>query len=220
MFTRNYISFFKELSHNNTTDWFNAHKKDYEKDVRKPFEAFVSRLILDMNALTPEIDIVSSEAIFRINKDIRFSADKTPYKTEMSAVISKKGKKGNPCPGLYISMGAEQVTIASGLKILEKEELIEVRHHLANQSERFYAIIHEPKFRQTFGEIQGETVKRIPEEFKEAAAHHPILYHTSFLAMTKLPATEITQPDFVDKIMDLYQTTLPFAQFMREAIAS
>lgn len=83
MFTPQYISFFKELSQNNNTDWFNAHKKDYEKEVKKPFESFIARLILEMNTLTPEITISPSEAIFRINKDIRFSADKSPYKTEM-----------------------------------------------------------------------------------------------------------------------------------------
>lgn len=218
MFTSNYLSFFAQLSENNNTDWFTTYKKDYEKDVKKPFEAFISKLIFEMNALTPEITISPSEAIFRINKDIRFSADKSPYKTEMSAVISKKGKKSNPCPGLYLRLGAEEVTVAAGLKMLEKEELLEVRHHIAQHSEQLEEIIQEPKFKQAFGEIQGDKIKRIPEEFKEAATHQPLLYHSSFLAMTKLPATEITKPDFVEQIMGLYQLTLPFAKFLSEPL--
>ncbi|WP_297338202.1 DUF2461 domain-containing protein [Algoriphagus sp.] len=218
MFTSNYLSFFAQLSENNNKDWFTTHKKDYEKDVKKPFEAFISKLIFEMNTLTPEITISPSEAIFRINKDIRFSADKSPYKTEMSAVISKKGKKSNPCPGLYLSLGAEEVTVAAGLKMLEKEELLEVRHHIAQHSEQLEEIIQEPKFKQAFGEIQGDKIKRIPEEFKEAATHQPLLYHTSFLAITKLPATEITKPNFVEQIMGLYQLTLPFAKFLSEPL--
>ncbi len=71
-----------------------------------------------------------------------------------------------------------------------------------------------------FRELQGEKIKKIPGEFKEAAAVQPLMYHTTFLAMTKLPATEITKPDFVDQIIGLYQLTQPFAKFLSEPIQS
>ncbi|MFN3761212.1 MAG: DUF2461 family protein [Algoriphagus aquaeductus] len=71
-----------------------------------------------------------------------------------------------------------------------------------------------------FGEIQGEKIKKIPEEFKKEAAVQPLMYHTTFLAMIKLPATETTKPVFVDQIIGLYQLTLPLAKFLSEPFQS
>ncbi len=220
MFNPSYLSFFKDLAHNNTTEWFNANKKTYEKEVKKPFEAFVQQIIADIHQITPEILIEPKQAIFRINKDVRFSADKSPYKTEMSAVISQKGKKGNPCPGLYINLGAEKAIVASGLKMLEKEQLTEVRHHIADNLEAFESIIHNPAFQAAFGEIQGDKIKRLPEEFKATAEKQALLYNTSFLAMAELPAEEIIKPDFAEQVINLYKRTLPLAMFLKEPIAA
>lgn len=219
MFSQSYIQFFQDLAVNNNTAWFNENKKTYEKDVKKPFETFVEKIIQEIHQITPEILIEPKDAIFRINKDIRFSADKSPYKTEMSAVISKLGKKGNPCPGLYLNLGAEKVIIGSGLKFLEKQQLNEVRHHIVNNLEIFEAIIHDKNFKSAFGEVQGDKIKRLPEEFKEATERQALLFNTSFLAMAELTASEIIKPDFTEQVINLYKLTLPLAAFFKEPLA-
>jgi uncharacterized protein (TIGR02453 family) len=219
MFSSAYLQFFQELSVNNTTEWFNANKKTYETAVKKPFEAFIDKLIADMRQLTPEINIEPKDAIFRINKDIRFSADKSPYKTEMSAVISKQGKKGNPCPGLYLNLGAEKVVVAAGLKFLEKEQLKEVRYYLADRMSDFAAIVHAEEFKSVFGEVQGDKIKRLPDEFKEYAEEQPLVYNTSFLAMVEMPAEDIVQTDFYNRVLKAYQVSLPFANFFKEPLS-
>lgn len=218
MFTNSYLSFFKDLSQNNNTDWFNLNKKTYEKEGKKPFETFIEKMITEIHQITPEIMIDPKDAIFRINKDIRFSADKSPYKTEMSAVISKSGKKSNPCPGLYINLGPEKAVIAAGLKMLEKEQLKELRYHIADNSEQFESIIQNKAFKSAFGLIQGDCIKRLPEEFKEAAETQPLLYNTSFLAIAELPSSEIIKPDFSEEVIKLYKLTLPFATFLKEPL--
>lgn len=218
MFTPSYLQFFQELAANNTTEWFNAHKKTYETAVKKPFEVFIDKLISDVRQLSPEINIEPKDAIFRINKDIRFSADKSPYKTEMSAVISKQGKKGNPCPGLYLNIGAEKVVLAAGLKFLEKEQLKEVRYYLADHAKAFAAIVGTAEFKAVFGEVQGDKIKRLPDEFKEYAELQPLLFNTSFLAMVEMPASEILQSDFYDRVLNVYRISLPFTGFFREPL--
>jgi uncharacterized protein (TIGR02453 family) len=218
MFNSHYLSFFEELSKNNTTEWFNENKKTYEKEVKKPFELFVQKLIDEMQSITPEIQIDPKDAIFRINRDIRFSSDKSPYKTEMSAVISKAGKKSNPCPGLYISIGSEKAVVGSGLKMLEKDQLAEVRYHIANNTDGFDAIINDQNFSSTFGQVQGEKIKRLPEEFKAAGESQPLLYNTTFLAMTELTSSDIVNPGLLEKVVRIYKTTLPFAKFLSEPI--
>jgi uncharacterized protein (TIGR02453 family) len=218
MFSQSYIQFFQDLSVNNNTEWFNANKKTYENDVKKPFETFIAKIIDEVHQISPEILIDPKDAIFRINKDIRFSADNSPYKTEMSAVISRLGKKGNPCPGLYINLGAEKTTIASGLKMLEKQQLADIRYHIANNLEQFEAIIHNPNFKAAFGEIQGEKIKRLPEEFKEAAEKQSLLFNTSFIAMAELPATEIIKTNFEEQVINLYKLSMPFVEFFKKTL--
>lgn len=218
MFTQSYIDFFQKLSANNSTAWFNANKKTYDNEVKKPFETFVQTIIDEIHQLTPEIGIVARDAIFRINKDIRFSADKSPYKTGMSALISKAGKKANPCPGLYINLDAEKVIIGCGLKMLEKQQLYDIRYHIANNLDTFESIITQSDFKAAFGDIQGDKIKRLPAEFKAAAQKQAVLYHTSFLAIAELPAEAIMNPDFVSRVINLYNISLPFAMFLREPL--
>ena len=83
--TENYISFFKGLEENNTREWFHGHKKEYENEVKKPFLNLLDRLIPELMALDSSISPNSKDALFRINRDIRFSKDKTPYHTILKA---------------------------------------------------------------------------------------------------------------------------------------
>ncbi len=220
MFNPAYIEFFKELAANNNKEWFQQNKKTYENEVKKPFEQFISALIEEIQKRTPEISITHKEAIFRINRDVRFSADKSPYKTEMSAVISKHGKKGNPCPGLYVSLSAEKAILGFGLKMLEKQQVTDVRNHIAQHADEFEALIHSEAFKSTFGEIQGDKNKRLPEEFRDAAERQPLLYNTSFLAMAEFEPAEITKPDFIDTALQVYDTSLPMASFLNMPVSS
>ena len=106
-FTKEFNSFFADLAKNNKTEWFHANKKRYEEFVKVPFEEFVAEMISRMQKEDPEINILPKEAIFRINRDLRFSKDKKPYKEWVSAVISKFGKKDKSYPGIYFHIGTK-----------------------------------------------------------------------------------------------------------------
>ena len=101
-FTSDYLEFFKELAANNHKEWFDANRKRYETSVKEPFKAFTQHLIDELAKKEPVFkDLKASDCIFRINRDIRFSKDKTPYKTMCSAVISPNGKKSSSIHGIY-----------------------------------------------------------------------------------------------------------------------
>ncbi len=110
-FTKEYEQFFDELNNNNEREWFNANKSRYEKHVKKPFEAFVSDLILRMQQYDSACQIQPKDAIFRVNRDIRFSKDKTPYKVQMSAVVGKGGKKESSLTGVYLELGSQHLRV-------------------------------------------------------------------------------------------------------------
>ena len=113
-FSKDFLDFFKELAANNNKDWFDANRKRYDKSVKEPFKAFVADLISESQKIDPSIDIEAKDAIFRINRDIRFSKDKTPYKLDRSAIISAAGRKDHSIPGFYIALGPDKTYLGGG----------------------------------------------------------------------------------------------------------
>ena len=110
-FSPDYLEFFKELAANNHKEWFDQNRKRYESVVRDPFKTFIGQLISEMSKSDPELDIEAKDAIFRINRDIRFSKDKTPYKLYNSALISPSGRKDKNNPGIYLEFSPEKLGV-------------------------------------------------------------------------------------------------------------
>ena len=125
-FTQDYLDFFKELAAHNHKEWFDVNRKRYENVVKKPFQIFVDDLIESISKIDSEIQITSKEAIFRINRDIRFSKDKIPYKLNNSAIISKEGRVNKSYPGLYMELGPEHLSIYGGLYMPSTTEIQKV----------------------------------------------------------------------------------------------
>src|SRR5688572_23573096 len=113
-FSTDFIKFFKDLAKNNSSEWFNENRKVYEKEVKKPFATFVEEMIGRIRTHEPQVKIKAADAIMRINKDIRFSKDKTPYNTHVAANISPFGKKDKSYPGFYFQFSADGIKIVGG----------------------------------------------------------------------------------------------------------
>ncbi len=154
-FTQDFLDFFKELSQNNYKEWFHENKKRYENSVKNPFHEFVQEMIDRIRIEDPELEITPKEAIFRINRDIRFAKDKSPYKTHMAASISVGGRKRHDVPGLYFQLSPEKSFVAGGSYVLEKETLYRVRSAIAKAPDAFSKVIEEEEFKKKFGTIQG-----------------------------------------------------------------
>ena len=145
MFTVDFIDFFKELSQNNSKKWFDQNRNRYEKSVKVPFRSFVERMIEKIQADDPEVKITPTESIFRINRDIRFSKNKTPYKAQMSALISRTGKKDKGFPGVFFSMGAANIMIYGGAHSLEKDRLYSIRKYISEHLDTFSKMLADPE---------------------------------------------------------------------------
>jgi len=132
-FTQDYIKFFKELESNNNKEWFNKNKTNYIKYVDEPFKLFVNRLLEVICKLDGTIRIDASEAIFRLNRDLRFSKDKSPYKVFKSALINTNGRNKAE-PGFYLEIGATDIKISGGcFKLTPKQmKYIDNNMHLIN----------------------------------------------------------------------------------------
>jgi len=217
-FTPAFVKFFKELAKYNHKEWFDEHRKIYETEVREPFKAFVGLLIEEIRRYEPDMVIKPSDAIFRINRDIRFSKDKTPYKTHTGAHISTHGKKDSTHPGLYIQLSPESVMIASGVYMPDKTSLEDLRYFIFNHMSEFKSLYSEPAFLAHFGSIKGEKQKRLPPDLKDAATQEPLLYNKQFYYETHLPVKIITEDHLLDQIMEQYLICKPLNDFFKRIL--
>ena len=216
-FTPDFIQFFKELAANNHKDWFDENRKRYETEVKKPFATLVSDLIKEIRKDEPDLLVEPKDCIFRINRDIRFSKDKTPYKTQVSAVISPGGRKNMRMPGLYLEINPERIAIYGGLYMPDTTLLKNVRLFIADNVDAFKKAYSNKGFTDRYSEIQGEKNKRIDKQFLTAAEREPLLFNKQFYYYAHLPLKLLTTARLVPTILEYYNASSPVREFLREA---
>lgn len=219
-FDKDYISFFKNLEKNNHKEWFHENKKTYEAKVKKPFADFLAELIAAYSSLGKEITMAPKDAVMRINRDIRFSADKTPYKIHMGAMVSPYGKKDHTHPAIYLEAGAKHIRFYSGSHGLEKQQLYNVRKHIAENLDEFNKLVNAKPFKDTFGEVRGEKNKVLPAEFREAAEKQPLIFNKSFYYFANYKPEVMLEDGLVKKIITDFKKAIPLNNFLEEAINS
>jgi len=217
-FTDDYLAFFEELDKNNHKKWFDQNRTRYENVVKLPFRQLVEEMIVRIQSENADILISPAEAIFRINRDIRFSKDKTPYKTHMAAMISAGGKKARHLPGFYFQIGKNGIRVYSGVHDLDKEHLDTIRKAIAENQKTFGKIVSEEDFIKHFPEILGEKQKRIPPEFKSAYEQQPLIANKDFYVLCDLDRNLITHNNLSDILMDVYFVARPFLTFLGRAL--
>lgn len=216
-FNSSFLSFFKELAKNNQTEWFDKNRSVYEKEVKKPFNAFVEEMISRIQAHEPEIQIKPSDAIMRINKDIRFSKDKIPYNTHVSANISVYGKKDKSFPGFYFQLSDQGIQIFGGVYAVENEKLRTIRSYISRNLKAFAAAYNDPAFKDQYGHIQGEANKRIPKELESLVQVEPLIANKQFYFSASLPPDTITSDTLADTLMGFYFAGHKVNDFLRKA---
>jgi uncharacterized protein (TIGR02453 family) len=217
-FEKAYLDFFKELAANNHKDWFDANRKRYEQFVKAPFAVFVADVIKEVQKLEPKVIVEPKDCITRINRDIRFSKDKTPYKLHMSAIISAGGKKDKSYPGMYIQADPEHFRIYGGAYELTPAQTADLRHSIASDLKRFKGLMNDSEFISAFGSVHGEKGKKLSPELKAAAEKEPLIFNKNMYHFTQLPAEIILSDHLLDEVIRHYRAALPLQQFLEKAL--
>ena len=217
-FTKDFLSFFRELAKNNNKEWFDANRKRYEQTVKEPFSQFVGDVIRQVQKVDPEVKIKPADAITRINKDIRFSKDKTPYNTHVGAVISPAGRKDKSVPGLYIQLSADKVTLFGGAYVLEPPQLKKVREKIMANPQAFAKLYSDKTFRTHFGDIKGEQSKRLEPALAKAAEKEPLVANKQFYFTTELKPALLTDAELADTILAHYRAARDINKFLQNAL--
>ena len=217
-FTEDYFDFFKELAPNNHKDWFDENRERYKNSVKEPFEDFIEDLIKEVGEIDPAVKISHKDAIFRINRDIRFSKNKEPYKLNRSAVISPIGKKDKANPGLYVEVGPEHIRVYGGVYQPDKHQLYNIRETIAKSPQKLTELVADKAFKRHFGEVRGEKNKVIPKEFKAAAEKNDLMYNKQFYWFEQFNPELALKDDFMKNIMDAYKANKPLMDYFGKAI--
>lgn len=213
-FTPEFESFFKDLAKHNNREWFLDNKKRYEQHVKKPFEHFIGDMITRMQHYDPECRIQPKDAIFRIYRDVRFSKDKTPYKTQVSAIVGKGGRKEMALAGMYLELGNKHARIYGGVYQPDKDQLNAIRQEILYNGQDFKALISDKSFTRYFGEIRGEKNKRLPPDYKELQDEQPLIANKQFYYYSELDPDLITSDQLIDELFLRYEASAKVRQFL------
>lgn len=218
-FTPDFIQFLRELPSNNNREWFLENKKRYEKSVKIPFEQFISEFIEELKKEDNRLkDITAKECIFRINRDVRFSKDKSPYKIHVSALISPTGRKSVHGFGIYIELSGEHVRLYGGAYMPSSEFLQKIREKIYENPKQLEELVTDKKFKENFGEIRGEQNKRIKKPFSEIVEKHPLILNKSFYYFKEYEPEIVLEKDFVKQLIKDFKIIQPLNRFFEEAI--
>lgn len=209
------LKFLRKLNKNNRRDWFLENKNEYEK-AKGDFTVVVADLIQRISEFDQAVVGVNPEkCLFRIYRDIRFSRDKTPYKTNFGAYIAPNGKKSGVA-GYYFHLQPGECFLAGGLYKPSGPDLFNVRTAIANRTEEFLDIIDSPKFKKYFPDITDtEKLKTAPRGFPKDHRAIQYLRLKNLIAVHRVSEDEVLREDFLDQTAEVFESMTEFIGFIR-----
>ena len=218
MISKNTFNFLKSLAENNNRDWFEKHKPEFI-EIQTNFKAFLNDLLLQMIKFDGSLENVDiSKAVFRIYRDVRFSKDKSPYKTNMGAWINKGGKNSFYAGYyLHVQPGGNSFA-AAGCYMPEPSVLQNLRQEVDYNASAFKKIINAKKFKETFGELSDFKLKTIPKGYDASNPMIEYLKQKSFIVSKNFKDTEVVKPDFIKTLAETYKSGFPLVQFLNNAM--
>jgi uncharacterized protein (TIGR02453 family) len=212
--------FLSELKENNNRVWFQANKNRYENDVKDPLLTFIAAFAERAPEISTSIMViprVQGGSLFRIYRDVRFSKDKTPYKTGAGLHFRHKRGKDVHAPGYYLHLEPGEVFAGCGIWKPNTETVTKIRTKIATHPDQWLNITQDKKFKKTFT-IGGDSLKRPPKGFDP---DHPLiedLKRKDYLASIVLNEKIVGEPDFLDYYVKLCKTAAPFMEFLTRAV--
>lgn len=217
-FTTKTLRFLRALKRNNDRDWFRARKAQYDTDVRQPMVQLIERLAVDFKSFAPEFVSEPKVSLYRIYRDTRFSADKTPLKTHVAAHFPMRGLPKGEGGGLYLEVAPSWVWMGGGLYMPSNPQLHAIRAHIAATHPRLHRLATAPAFRKTVGALEGERLSRVPRGYANdhPAAHY--LQFKQFLAGREFEAAFATSPAFYRELLATFRAVAPIVRFLNGAL--
>jgi uncharacterized protein (TIGR02453 family) len=214
-FTEAGLKFLKDLAKHNDRDWFQPRKEIYETELKAPMQALIGEINDALLDFAPEYIRPPQKAALRIYRDIRFSANKAPYKTYVAAWWSRDGMEKTSGAGFYLSIGPAGVVIAAGVYMPDRLQLLAIRRHLVEHHAEFRAALESRSMRNAFSEFEGAKLSRPPKGFADAPPEAmDLILCKQWGVSTTLPAEEAMTPGLKKLIVGRFKTATPTVRML------
>jgi uncharacterized protein (TIGR02453 family) len=212
------FEFLKELRENNQREWFKENKPRYEA-LHREFVLVVEQLIDKIAAFDTEIaGLDAKSCIYRIYRDIRFSPDKTPYKTHFGAYMTGYGGRTSSYGGYYLHIEPGESFVSGGIWRPAPAMLKRLRRDIYDNIDEFIAIIGDEKFKRVYGELEGDTMKRMPDGFPKDTPYEDLLKQKSFVVSSVKPEEFFYSGNWPDEVVEDFKVLYPFNRFLNYTI--
>ncbi len=214
------IKFLKSLKRNNKREWFQPRKHLFEQHLKAPMQDLVAALNADFVKFAPEYVSEPKKAVFRIYRDTRFSADKTPYKTHVAAYFARRGRGPEPLGtcGYYFSISPDQLEIAGGLYHPPPDVTLLIRNHIAESHRELRAILADRNIRKLLGDLHGSELQRMPKGFDPAHPAADLIKKKDWVLDVSLDPALATTPKLYAEIIGRFRALTPLIAFLNRPL--
>lgn len=210
------FDFLNKLKNNNNRDWFTEHKDEFIKE-QSYIEKFADALLLELNTHDVIETPTGKKSLHRIYRDVRFSKEKTPYKTNWSGSFRRAGKRRGGC---YFHIEKGNCFIAGGFWAPNPIDLKRIREDFAFDDTPMRKILKSKSFVSTFGEMQGEQLKTTPKGFDAENSAIDLLRYKQFLLIRNFTDKEVLDKNFLKEANQTFKNMRPFFDYMSEVLAT
>lgn len=211
------LDFLERLAQNNHREWFQEHKPEYleaQQAFEDLLEAVIARISLFDNTVA---HVQLKDCTYRIYRDTRFSADKSPYKTHIGGYINARGKKSDHC-GYYLHLEPGNCMLAGGSWCMPSDLLKAVRQSVYDNIDEFRSIVEDPSFKKYFPVIGDEHLKTLPKGFPKDFPYPQYLKCKDYSVSYRVPDSFFDNPDFIEDIGAVFSQLKRFADFTNYTI--
>src|ERR1035437_3886704 len=215
MINKSTLEFLAELSKNNNKEWFDKNRPSYEI-AKSNFREFVEELISNVSKFDLSIKhLLAKDCIFRINRDVRFSKNKDPYKNNFGAILAPGGKKSFAA-GYYFQLQPNASFVAGGMWQPPGPQINAIRQEIDYNANEFKKIISNKKFKEYFGELSNEDkLKSVPKGYDKTHPEIELLKHKSFIVSHDLKDKEVVSDNLVENVITIFGAMHSFNSFLR-----
>jgi uncharacterized protein (TIGR02453 family) len=211
------LQFLRELSENNDRVWFEANKNRYAESRNKVL-FLTDVLVNEIRKFDESIPLLDSkDCMFRIFRDVRFSHDKRPYKTNFGSFIAKGGRKSE-CAGYYFHIEAGQSFLGGGVYMPAAEPLKTIRDYIAKFPHEYLEIINQPEFKSIFPEMYDHRLKTAPKGFAKDHEFIHLLRYKSFTFSSSVTDQELVNGKFIAKAVEAFRQLHKVNAYLNEAL--
>jgi len=220
------LDFLRRLRRRNRRDWFERHKAEYLEEVRRPLSQLVEEVDARLGLVAPEFVGDPKRSVFRIHRDVRFSKDKSPYKTHAACWfyhrdagrgVGREAQRGGA--GFYFHLAPDECFLGGGIWRPPRPDLELIRQSIADEPRQFGGILSAPAFKRRFHQLDREDdLRRLPRGYAADSPAAPWLRHQSLVVSRRMTPGEATSPRLADLLLRDYTRILPLVRFLNQAL--